>query len=155
MQQPEDLDRKKLIEAVLFMSQNAIGIADISKATGIASLGHIKASLEELMKDYGEKDTSLMIYEIADKYMFGLKEPYSSKVSSLANGPDISRGGLRILAYISKNEDILQSQIIKLFGSGAYDYIKELTETEFIETKKAGRSKKITTTPKFKEYFNV
>lgn len=153
--QPEDIDRKKLVEAVLFMSQNAIGIADISKATGIASLGHIKAALEGLIKEYSERDTSLMIYEIAGKYMFGLKEPYSSKVSSLANGPDISRGGLRILAYISKNEGIMQSQIIKLFGSGAYDYIRELAEKEFIEAKKAKRSKKITTTPKFKEYFNV
>ncbi len=151
----QEIDSKKLVEAILFMSQNAISVAEIAKASGIASPGHIKSTLDQLISEYGTKDTSLMIYSIADKYMFGLKEPYSSKVSSLANGPDLSRGALRILAYISKNEDIVQSQVIKIFGTSAYDYIKELTEKEFIETKKAGRSKKISTTPKFKEYFNV
>lgn len=151
----QEIDSKKLVEAVLFMSQSAISLAEIAKATGIASPGHIKSALEQLIAEYSSKDTSLMIYSIADKYMFGLKEPYSSKVSSLANGPDLSRGALRILAYISKNEGIVQSQIIKIFGTSAYDYIKELTETEFIETKKEGRSKKIKTTHKFKEYFNV
>ena len=87
--------------------------------------------------------------------MFSLKEPYASKVAGLASGPDISRGALRILAYISKNDGVLQSSVVKNFGSSVYDYIKELTEKEFIETQKIGRSKKITTTDKFKEYFNV
>ncbi len=151
----QEIETKKLVEAVLFMSQNAVGVAEISKASGIASPGHIKNALDQLIEEYNAKDTSLAIYQIADKYMFGLKEPYSSKVSSLANGPEISRGALRILAYINKNENILQSQLIKIFGSTVYDYVKELSEKEFIETKKVGRSKKISTTAKFKEYFNV
>jgi chromosome segregation and condensation protein ScpB len=48
----------------------------------------------------------------------------------------------------------MQSSIVKIFGAGAYDYVKELADKEFIETKKEGRSKKITTTAKFREYFN-
>ncbi|MGI0141824.1 MAG: SMC-Scp complex subunit ScpB [Candidatus Micrarchaeales archaeon] len=151
----EQIDNKKLIEAALFMSQNALGVNELVSATGIMSPGKIQEMLKQLVEEYNTKDTSLQLIEIGGKYMFALKEPYASKVSSLAVGPDLTRGALRILAYLSKNPNLLQSQIVKIFGSTTYEYMKELSEKEFIETKKIGRSKKISTTTKFKQYFNV
>ncbi|MDE1855726.1 MAG: SMC-Scp complex subunit ScpB [Candidatus Micrarchaeota archaeon] len=151
----DEIDHKKLVEAALFMSQNALGVNELVGATGIMSPGKIQEILKELVTEYGGRDTSLQILEIGGKYMFALKEPYATKVSGLAVGPDLSRGALRVLAYISKNPNLLQSSIVKIFGSTTYEYMKELTEKEFIETKKIGRSKKISTTQKFKEYFNV
>ena len=152
---PEEIDYKRLIEATLFMSPNAMSLSEISTATGIASPGIIEKLLKELIAEYDGASTALRIMPISGKYMFSLKDPYASRVSSLAKGPDISRGALRILAYISKNEGVLQSQLVKYFGSSVYEYIKELTEKEFIEAKKYNRSKKISTTPKFSEYFSV
>ncbi len=149
------MDRKSLIEAALFMSQSAMSVQDIMGATGISSPGFIEKSLKELIGEYAGNSTALKIEEIGGKYMFSLKEPYASRVSSMAVGPDISRGSLRILAYISKNNGILQSELVKAFGSSVYDHVKELTEKEFIEARKQGRSKKITTTTKFREYFNA
>ena len=151
----EDSDYKKLIEAALFMSPSAMSINEISAATGIASPGVIERLLGELMAEYESRDTSLKVMAISGKYMFGLKDPYVSKVSSLAKGPDISRGALRILAYLSKNEGALQSDLVKYFGSSTYEYMSELTEKEFVESRKYKRTKKIETTPKFKEYFSV
>lgn len=150
-----DEEYKKLIEAALFMSPNAMSTAEIVTATGIASPGMIDRLVNELIKEYEARDTALKIMGISGKYMFSLKDEYISKVASLAAGPDISRGALRVLAYISKNEDILQSDLVKYFGSATYDYIKELTEKEFIESHPYKRSKKIATTPKFSEYFSV
>lgn len=150
-----DSETKKIIEAALFMSPTAMSVAEIVSATGIAAPGTIERLLNELITDYEARDTSLKVMSISGKYMFSLKDVYISKVSSLASGPDISRGALRILAYISKNEDILQSDLVKYFGSTTYDYIKELTEKEFIESKIYKRSRKIRTTPKFNEYFSV
>lgn len=151
----EDIDYRKLVEAALFMSSKAVSLDELSEHTGIASVGTLQSILEELIGNYGKYDTSLEILKIGDKYMFGLKEPYASKVASLAGGPDISRGALRILAYVNKNEDVLQSTLVRTFGSTTYDYIKELKENEFIETEKYKSSKKVRTTQKFKEYFNV
>jgi segregation and condensation protein B len=150
-----DQEIKKLVEAALFMSQNALSPDEISKALGIASIGAIKSSLEELIKEYKERDTSLEILEISGKYMFTLKEAYASKVSNLAINPDITKGALRLLAYVSKNNGIMQSNLVKIFGSSTYIYIKELTEKEFVDSKKTARSKKISVTPKFNEYFKV
>ncbi len=151
----EDSEYKKLIEAALFMSPNAMSIGEISSATGIASPGSIERLLTELISEYEAKDTSLKIMAISGKYMFSLKDPYVSKVSSLAKGPDISRGALRILAYISKNEGVMQSDLVKYFGSSTYEYMAELSEKDFVVSHKYKRTKKIETTPKFKEYFSV
>ncbi|MDE1768237.1 MAG: SMC-Scp complex subunit ScpB [Candidatus Micrarchaeota archaeon] len=151
----EQTDHKRLIEAALFMSPNAMSISEISSATGIASPGAIERMVNELISEYEQRDTALKIMSISGKFMFSLKDQYIAKVSSLATGPDISRGALRILAYIGKNEQVLQSELVKYFGTSTYDYIKELTDKEFIQSAKYKRSKRICTTPKFKEYFSV
>ena len=151
----EDVDYKRMVEAALFMSPRAMSVSEISSAVGLASIGTLHGILDRLVEQYRSGDTALEILKISDKYMFSLKEPYASRVSKLATGPDLSRGALRILAYINKNDGVLQSQIVKLFGASTYEHMKELEEKEFVETKKTGRSKKIETTTKFKEYFNV
>ena len=149
------LDYNKLVEAALFMASKAVGLDELSKQTGITSKVKLESIISDLIEQYKNDDTSLEIAKIGDKYMFSLKEPYASKVSSLAGGPDITKGALRVLSYVNKNEGILQSSLVKIFGGSTYDHIKELLENDFIEAKKFKTSKKITTTQKFKEYFNV
>jgi segregation and condensation protein B len=150
-----NIEYKKLIEAALFMSPKALSVSDISGITGIATIGTLESLLNSLVEDYKSEKTSLQILKIDNKYMFGLKEPYATKVNSLASGPDISKGALKILAYVSKNNGVMQSELVKIFGTSTYDYMKELLENEFVKTTRFKRSKKVETTTKFKEYFNV
>ena len=146
---------KRLAEAVLFVSGKAMTTEQIASAIGVSSIGHVDKLLEELILDYQKTEGSLTVLKTGNKYLMGLKEPYATKLSGLAGKPDISKGALRVLAYISKNEPIMQSEIVKSFGASTYDYIAELLEKEFITSKKAGRTKKIGITPKFMEYFDV
>ena len=148
-------DYKKLIEAALFMSPNALSISELSGITGIASMGYLELATKSLIEDYKARDTALEIIEIDRKFMFSLREPYASKVSRFASGPDITRGALKLLAYVSRNNGALQSGIVKIFGASTYDHVKELTEKGFLETRKEGRSRKLLVTNKFREYFNV
>ncbi|MGC8649217.1 MAG: SMC-Scp complex subunit ScpB [Candidatus Micrarchaeia archaeon] len=145
---------KKIIEAALFVSGRALSIDELAKALGIASIGSLIPIIEELIDDYNKRDSALMISKLANNYLLAVKEPYLKYVNSFAGAPDLSRGALRILAYISKNEPIMQSNIIKSFGTSSYEYIKEILEKGFIKATKNGRTKKIETTQKFKEYFN-
>jgi segregation and condensation protein B len=151
----EQLDYKKLIEAALFMSPNALSVQDLSGITGIASVGHVEEMVKKLAAEYESKDTALEIIEIDKKFLFTLREPYASRVSIYASGPDISKGALRLLAYISKNNNVLQSDLVKIFGESTYEHMKELNEKEFVERRKEGRSRRITVTNKFKEYFST
>ena len=146
---------KKTIEAALFVSGRAMDTEEIAKVVGIGSLGHVKKLLEELVADYQKRDSSLAISKIGEKYTLGVRNEYAERVNSLAGAPEISKSSLRILAYISKNEPVMQSSVVKAFGSSTYDHMKDLLEKEFVRTMKVGRTKRIETTSKFKEYFNL
>lgn len=147
-------DYKKIIEAALFVSNKAMSIQNLSESLNIKSISSIKQMVEALIKEYKNRDSALIIIEINNKYLLTLKQKYIIKVNKLAGTPDISKSGLRILAYISKNEPILQSKLVKTFGNSTYMYIKELLNKEFIIASKFKNSKNIKTTEKFKEYFS-
>lgn len=150
----EGIDYKRLIEAALFMSPNALSVQELSGITGIRSAGHIETMLKELGQEYESRSTALQVLEIDRKYMLTLREPYASRVSGLARGPDITKGALLVLAYVSENGNALQSRLVKIFGTSTYDHVKELLEQGFVERRKQGRSWRLNVTNKFKEYFN-
>lgn len=151
----EASDYKKVAEAALFASGRAMSAQELGSVMGVASMGYVKTVMESLIKEYLERNGALEVKLIGDAYVLEVKNEYSPKVASLAGSPDITKPSLRILAYISKNEPVMQSSIVKAFGSSAYEHIKELTENEFIMSSKVGRTKKIETAPKFREYFEV
>jgi segregation and condensation protein B len=68
---------------------------------------------------------------------------------------DLSTASLRTLATVALKKRILQSELVDLRGSGAYDHIKELIERGFIERKRQsdGRSFWISLTEKFHRTF--
>ncbi len=144
-----------LVEAVLFVSGKAMDIDSISSATGIASKGYLENVIKGLSERYKSPDTALSLISIGGKYMLSLKEPYATKVNGLAGAPDISKPALRTLAYISKKEPVMQSELVRIFGSSVYDQMKELLDKDFVKAEKYGRTKRITTTQKFKEYFGI
>jgi segregation and condensation protein B len=149
------LDYKKTVEAALFVSGRAMDTDEIAEIVGIGSVGHVKKILDELISDYQKRDSSLVISKVGDRYVLGIRNEYAERVGSLAGAPEISKSSLRILAYISKNEPVMQNSIVKAFGSSTYEHIKELSEKEFIKTMRIGRTKRVETTNKFKEYFNL
>ena len=119
---------KKTIEAALFVSGRAMGSDEIARVVGVGSVGHVKRMLEELIKDYQSRNSSLMVSKVGDKYVLGVRNEYAEKVNSLAGAPEISKSSLRVLAYISKNEPVMQVNMVKAFGSATYDHVKELGE---------------------------
>lgn len=148
-------DYKKTIEAALFVSGRAMDADEISRVVGIGSVGHVKKILDELINDYQKRDSSLVISKVGDKYTLGTRNEYAEKVNSLAGAPELSKSSLRILAYISKNEPVMQSSIVKAFGSSTYEHVKKLLDMEFVKTMRIGRTKRVETTNKFKEYFSL
>ncbi|MFI5412463.1 MAG: SMC-Scp complex subunit ScpB [Candidatus Micrarchaeales archaeon] len=148
-------DYKKIVEAALFVSGRAMDLEEIAEIAGIGSIGHLKKVIEELTNDYQSRDSSLVISKVGERYVLGVKNEYAEKVNSLAGAPDISKSSLRILAYISKNEPVMQSNLVKVFGSATYEHMKELLEKEFVRAMRVGRTKRVETTSKFREYFSL
>ena len=155
MQNQEGLQSKRVIEAVLFVSGRALSLNEISDASGLASVGQIGKLLKELESEYAAADTALKISKIGDKYIMELKNEYSNRVGRISGSPDLTKSALRALAYISKNEPVMQSNMVKTFGPSIYQYLKELVEGDFISATRYGRTKKLNTTQKFREYFTL
>src|SRR3989338_778540 len=67
---------KNKVEAILFTTGRFIGLDEISKMTGIASVGYLKEVLFELVKDYKNKNCSLEITQQVDKWKLNIRKEY-------------------------------------------------------------------------------
>ena len=155
VQSDQAREQMNTVEAALFVSGKALSAQELSQAIGIASIGHVKRLADQLMEEYSRRGGSLCVLKIGDKYIMSIKDSYAGRVSSVAGKPELTKGSLRVLAYISKNEPLMQSSLVRTFGSSVYDHVKELVGGDFVRATKEGRSKRLETTQKFREYFNL
>ncbi|MDH4214771.1 MAG: SMC-Scp complex subunit ScpB, partial [Candidatus Thorarchaeota archaeon] len=59
------------------------------------------------------------------------------------------------LVFIALKQPIMQSDLVAQRGTHCYDHVKELIEKKFVDTVPEGRSKLLTTTPLFADYFGL
>jgi len=154
-QQKETLDAKSIIEAALFMSTSPMTVRALSKISGVNSWKIVQEKLKELQQEYEQRGSAIVISFEDGGYLMRLKPEYERKVSGLAKEAELSRGAIKTLAVIAKNDGMKQSKLVKMIGSTVYDHVKELVEKEFITAEKQGRTKVLKITKKFKEYFSV
>ena len=116
----------------------------------------IEEALLALQAGYSQRDTALELYEKEGKFSLQLREGLGELVQSLLP-VDISGATLRTLATIALKKRILQSDLVELRGSGAYEHIKELVALNFVERKRQreGRSFWLTLSEKFHQTFTV
>ncbi len=146
---------KKLLEAALFVSGKILTLEDMARLCTSGNIGAIRKIMEELQKEYETKESGIEIYESNGAYGMRVKREYEDKVLHLIPDTDMPPAVLKTLALIAYTQPIKQSEVIKLRGNGAYRYIQKLKDIELIETHKSSRTKIITVTNKFKEYFHI
>ncbi len=116
----------------------------------------VEQALFALTASYAQRDTALEISESNGLYSLQLRTGLGELVQNLLP-VDISIATLRTLATIALKKRILQSDLVDIRGSGAYDHIKELISQKFIERKRQrdGRSYWITLSEKFHQTFSI
>ena len=75
------------------------------------------------MAGYAQRDTALEIFENSGRYSLQLRAGLGELVRNLLP-VNLSTATLRTLATIALKRRILQSELVELRGSGAYDHIK-------------------------------
>jgi segregation and condensation protein B len=146
-------EKKALIEAALFMSPNPLDLKELSKISGVSSESKLMEILNNIRK---ELDIDTRGYELAltpTGYQFRVKKQFLDTVSSLTPHSDLSEGMLRTLGLVAVHQPAVQSEIVKIQGNKAYDYIKNLEKRGLIKTEKFGKTKKLITTKEFEKYF--
>jgi segregation and condensation protein B len=149
----EESEQRKLVEAALFMSPEAIGIDELMKIIETEDKELVLKILDELMTEFNARNTGLEIIKAEHKFRMKVKDSYTKHVSHLAVDTEFSKATLRTLGLIAVKHPVKQSIVVKIIGNKAYDYIKLLAEKGFVKAKKAGNTKLLEITPKFESYF--
>jgi len=142
------------IEALLFSSGRAMNIEEISNITNLEKKD-IKKGLKELKGHYDSIDSSLMISQEGDLWKFNIKEKYISLVTKIVADTELIKSVLETLSVVAWKSPVMQSEVIKIRTSKAYEHIKQLVDAGFITKEKEGRSYRIRISEKFFEYFDV
>ena len=145
---------KSKVEAVLFSTGHKIGLDEISKLCR-ARKEDVLASLQELQKEYDEKQSSLMLIEEGEQWKFSVRDHLISIVRKIVTETELTKSVLETLAVIAFKYPILQSDLIKLRTNKAYDHLVELEKSGYISRQKHGRTNLIKLTEKFFRYFDL
>lgn len=143
---------KAKVEAALFLTEKPLKAAAVAKIVQ-EDLDKVRRTILELIRDYEERDLGL---EISDDngYIIQVKDAFSTLIDEFVP-LEIPTSLIRTLSAIAIKQPVMQSEIIKIRGAGAYEHIKELMERDLVNKKEDGRSPTLTTTKKFQEYFRL
>tara|TARA_B100000579_G_scaffold376101_1_gene341335 strand:+ start:1087 stop:1584 length:498 start_codon:yes stop_codon:yes gene_type:complete len=150
-----DIDLVTRVEAVLYLKGRPISKKNLSEITD-ADINSIVKSLNELKEKYSDPKSAIELNEVNNSYCLELKSTLNEFVEDLLPS-ELRTSELRTLATIAIKKKILQSDLIVLRGSGAYDHIKELLNKKFIikRKQKDGRSFWLSLSEKFFQTFAV
>ena len=152
---PSQLNSEKLglLEAILFTTTDPLTFEQLQKLTK-SRKDEMEKLLTELNQRYSNENSGIKISDMGG-YKLIVKNEYLQNVADLTPHADMSRGLLRVLSIIAYHEPIRQSEIVKVIGNRTYDYVKELSEKGLINVEKKSRTRILTTTDKFEEYFET
>ena len=150
-----DLELVTKVEAVLYLKGRPISKKNLSEITN-SDINSIIKALNELKEKYSDPKSAIKLNESNNSFCLELKSSLNEFVEDLLPS-ELKTSELRTLATIAIKKKILQSDLIILRGSGAYDHIKELINKRFIikRKQKDGRSYWLSLSEKFFQTFAV
>lgn len=149
----QNIDSKALIEAALFAAGKALSLKDLAQLSGLSS-DEVRALAEELINDYSQRKSGIEIRGFEDKYGMQVRASLAREVISLAPR-EINAPLIRTLAIIAYKQPLKQSELAQIRGNKSYSHVKELEQMGLIAAKRTGRTRVLTTTKGFAEYFGL
>tara|TARA_A100001035_G_C27612269_1_gene421495 strand:- start:177 stop:635 length:459 start_codon:yes stop_codon:yes gene_type:complete len=139
----------------LYLKGRPISKRDLIDITN-SDINSIDNALRELKNKYANQNSAIELNKIEDSYSLELRANLNDFVEDLLPS-ELKTSELRTLATIAIKKKILQSDLIVLRGSGAYDHIRELLNKKFIlkRKQKDGRSYWLSLSEKFFQTFAV
>ncbi|MDF0592270.1 SMC-Scp complex subunit ScpB [Methanotrichaceae archaeon M04Ac] len=149
----EDEELSAVVEAALFAAGRPLSIAEIAEATDLPARA-VRSLADGLVREYSERCGGIEIREFEDRYVMQVRSSVAERVSKV--GPkELEAPLLRTLAIIAYNQPMAQRELARIRGNKSYSHVKELEDRGLIQAAKMGRTKIITTTKTFAEYFGL
>ena len=143
------------LEAALYVSGRALTLEELANIIN-KSQSTTQKLLDELSFEYNKRKGALEVVALPrDRYAMQLRPELTPSVGKLIPGGLLSFATLQTLVYIALKQPIIQSDLVNQRGTHCYDHIKELVEKKFVDAVPEGRSKSLTTTTLFADYFGL
>lgn len=143
------------IEAILYLKGQPLSL-DVIAEYAHCSHGEAEEAILELMSDYAHRDSALEVVETPNGFSLQLRSSFGDLLNDLVPA-ELGTGVLRTLAAIALKSPILQTELINLRGSSAYQQVQELVELGLVRKRRQtdGRSYWLEVTDKFYQYFEI
>ena len=143
------------IEAVLYLKGKPVSKKTLSELTN-SDINSVSEAIKQLSDKYSHSSSALEIISNNSLISLELKHSLNEYVEDLLPA-ELKTAVLRTLAVVAIKKKILQSDLIIIRGSSAYDHIKELIDKKFINKRKQkdGRSYWLSLSDKFFQTFAV
>ena len=157
----ENMGKKAVLEAILFLSGEVVVITTLKEVTGLPD-AEIRGILEELMAEYREKNSGLLIVEIAGGHQMVTNPEYAEpikKFKGMQVSSRLSMPALETLAIISYKQPIIKAEVEQIRGVNSDSAIRTLYEKRLIKImgrkEGPGRPFLYGTTREFLQYFGL
>jgi len=156
-----EIEKKSVLEAILFLSGEPITIPTMKDVTDLPE-SEIKRLMEELITEYKERNTGLLVVEIANGYQLVTNPKYADwikKFRSTHMFSKLSTPALETLAIIAYKQPIIRAEIEQIRSVNSDSAIRTLLEKRLIKIigrkEVPGRPFLYGTTREFLQYFGL
>jgi segregation and condensation protein B len=144
---------KAVIEAALFASGRTLTLRELADLSGLSETW-ATALADDLATEYAIRASGIEIKSIGEGYCMQVRFGLAGRILSFAP-KEIEAPLIRTLAIIAYKQPIKQSVLVEIRGNKSYDHVKELEKRGLINAQKHSRTKLLTTTPGFADYFGI
>lgn len=154
-------EKKRIIEALLFVSDKPVSIDTLKDVLKDAEPPEIRAIIEDLNREYSSSGRSFSVKEIAGGFQMMTDPIYSRWISALYKRPPdrLTGPSLETLAIIAYKQPIARSDIEAIRGVNVDGVLRTLEERQLIRTKgrldAPGRPILYGTTNEFLQHFGL
>lgn len=153
--------RKAAVEALLFVAGEPVALSALVKTTEINE-ADIKRLMAELISDYKERNSGIIVAEIADGYQMVTNPDFSlfvKKFKNINQTNKLSPPALETLAITAYKQPITKLEIDQLRGVNSDGAVKSLLDKRLIKIvgkkETPGRPFLYGTTKEFLQYFGL
>jgi segregation and condensation protein B len=126
---------KALLEALIFVSPNPLGIKKIKEVVGDGfPAKDIETALSQLVKDYEHPERGLYLQEVAEGFQFRTKPRFSEWIKRLkkVTPPRLSRAALETLAIVAYKQPVTKGEMERIRGVEVDGIVRLLLEKNLI-----------------------
>lgn len=157
----DDVERKAVIESLIFASENPLSIDRIREVFGDVARKEIQRLVSEMVEEYQKFSRGFTIIEVAGGFQFRTRPEYGDWIRKMkkARPPGFSPAAMESLAIIAYRQPVVRMDIEKIRGVDCGGVLRTLLERKLIKIigKKDVPGKPLVygTTPKFLETFGL